>query len=317
MIGENAGSPVRASKKFQDPDTTADGSERACVALTRLETLWINTGTLCNVECAHCYIESSPANDRLAYVTAVDVAPFLDEALELGAETIGLTGGEPFLNPDATEIIGASLRRGFDVLILTNAMRPMMRPHIQKKLLALKDTYGNRLTLRVSIDHYTRKGHDEERGSGAFEAGLAGLRWLIDNGFDVAIAGRTFSTEAETDVRAGFAKLFKTHSIALDAGDPAQLIIFPEMDAARDVPEITAACWGILGKEPSEVMCASSRMLVKRKGAPAPVVLSCTLLPYDREFEMGASLKEASAAVKLNHPFCAQFCVLGGASCSS
>ena len=51
-------------RKFQDPDITADGEERARVALTRLETLWFNTGTLCNLECANCYIESSPRNDR-------------------------------------------------------------------------------------------------------------------------------------------------------------------------------------------------------------------------------------------------------------
>ena len=63
-------------------------------------------------------------------------------------------------------------------------------------------------------------------------------------------------------------------------------------------------------------MCASSRMVVKRKGAATPAVLSCTLLPYDEAFELGVTLKEASGAVKLNHPHCAKFCVLGGASCS-
>ena len=88
------------------------------------------------------------------------------------------------------------------------------------------------------------------------------------------------------------------------------------MDPVKDVPEITASCWSILGKDLKDVMCASSRMLVKRKGAEKPVVLSCTLLPYDAQFEMGPTLREASAPVKLNHPFCAQFCVLGGASCS-
>ena len=54
-------------EKFQHPDFTADGSPRASVAFHGLETLWVNTGTLCNIECAHCYIESSPANDRLVY----------------------------------------------------------------------------------------------------------------------------------------------------------------------------------------------------------------------------------------------------------
>jgi hypothetical protein len=39
-------------------------------------------------------------------------------------------------------------------------------------------------------------------------------------------------------------------------------------------------------------------------------------LPYAPEFELGTTLAEASRTVKLNHPHCAKFCVLGGASCS-
>jgi len=160
------------------------------------------------------------------------------------------------------------------------------------------------------------QGHDAERGQGAFEAGMSGLKWLQENGFAITVAGRTLSGESEYALRDGFASLFAERALPLDANDPAQLVIFPEMDAVKDVPEITAACWSILGKDPADVMCANSRMLVKRKGADKPVILSCTLLPYDAKFEMGASLAEASTPVKLNHAFCAQFCVLGGASCS-
>jgi len=46
-------------------------------------------------------------------------------------------------------------------------------------------------------------------------------------------------------------------------------------------------------------------------------VLACTLLPYTEEFELGHSLEEAEKDVALNHPHCAKFCVLGGASCSA
>jgi hypothetical protein len=105
-------------------------------------------------------------------------------------------------------------------------------------------------------------------------------------------------------------------NIAVDALDPVRLMLFPEMDPGRDVPEITTACWGILQKSPNEVMCASARMVVKRKGAEAPAVLACTLIPYDPRFELGRTLKQASGAVPLNHPYCASFCVLGGAACS-
>ena len=65
--------------KFHDPEVTADGSARAKVALKRLETLWFNTGTLCNLTCVNCYIESSPTNDRLVYITAEEVRTYLDE----------------------------------------------------------------------------------------------------------------------------------------------------------------------------------------------------------------------------------------------
>ncbi|PQA87893.1 radical SAM protein [Hyphococcus luteus] len=307
---------VKTAAKFQHKERTAAGELRAEVPLARLETLWINTGTLCNVECAHCYIKSSPTNDRLVYLSAEEAAPFLDEARRMGAREIGFTGGEPFLNPDMIAMTQGALTRGFNVLILTNAMRPMMRPKVQEGLLSLRARFPHLLTLRVSLDHYSAEGHDAERGEGAFEASMTGLGWLQDNGFSFTIAGRGLTGEREAELRSGFAALFEARGVPLDAHDPAQLVIFPEMDAARDVPEITAACWSILGKDQADMMCATSRMLVKRKGAERPAVLSCTLLPYDEQFEMGKSLAEAAKPVKLNHPFCAQFCVLGGASCS-
>ena len=93
-------------------------------------------------------------------------------------------------------------------------------------------------------------------------------------------------------------------------------MIFPEMDAELDVPEITESCWDILGVRPDTVMCATSRMVVKRKGQGRPVVVPCTLLPYGEEFVMGETLAESAGGVKLNHPHCARFCVLGGGSCS-
>ena len=58
-------------------------------------------------------------------------------------------------------------------------------------------------------------------------------------------------------------------------------------------------------------------MVVKHKGRAHPVVVPCTLLPYDARFELGETLAGAARVVKLNHPHCARFCVLGGASCSA
>ena len=305
--------------KFVDPHVTADGQTRARVALSDPQTLWFNTGTLCNIECVNCYIESSPTNDALVYLSEAEIVDFLDQldARGWGVGEIGFTGGEPFMNPEMIGMARAALSRGYQVLILTNAMRPMMRKPVREGLLDLRAAYGEQLTLRVSVDHHTAACHDAERGVGSFAKTLHGMEWLRDNGFRMAVAGRSIWSETDAEARAGFADLFARHGFNIDAQDPAQTVIFPEMDDSVEVPEITDACWGILGKSPQSVMCASSRMVVKRKGAARPAVIACTLLPYDPQFELGATLAEAERDVALNHPHCAKFCVLGGASCSA
>lgn len=304
--------------KFIDPEVTADGAPRARVPLSRPDTLWFNTGTLCNITCLNCYIESSPDNDRLVYITTQEVESFLDQIAERGwpVREIGFTGGEPFMNPQMIDMARICLERGFEVLILTNAMRPMMRKRVQAGLRELVADHGDRLTLRISVDHFTETLHDAERGTGSFARTLEGMEWLRDAGIRMAVAGRTVWGDSDAVSRAGYQAFFDAHGFDIDATDPGMTVLFPEMDESAEVPEITTACWDILGKTPDSVMCASSRMVVRRKGAARPAVLSCTLLPYDPQFEMGETLEEAERDVSLNHPHCAKFCVLGGASCS-
>jgi hypothetical protein len=218
------------------------------------------------------------------------------------------------MNPDMVSMLESCLARGFETLVLTNAMRPMRR--FEDALLDLNARHGGRMTFRVSLDHHTQAAHEAERGPGSWDTGVAGLRWLSDNGFSIAVAGRHLAHEDDAMARAGYAALFAETGIRIDVGDPARLVLFPEMDARADVPEITTACWGILDVDPKSVMCASSRMVVKHKGAAQPMVAACTLLPYGADFQMGETLAEASRDVSLNHPHCARFCVLGGASCS-
>ena len=302
-----ADSPPLAAGKFQDPALTAKGEKRAQVAIGRLDTLWLNTGTLCNIACKSCYIESSPTNDALAYLTLAEAEAYLNEAAALGTRVIGFTGGEPFMNPDMLAMMRAALARGFELLVLTNAMRPMRR--FEAELAQIARTHGERVVMRVSLDHHSRSMHEAERGPGTWEKALDGLAWLARAGFRVAVAGRRVGGEAEA--RAGYTDLLARLGV-----EPDHLVLFPTMDASADVPEISEACWTILGVAPAAMMCASSRMVVKPRGAGRPHVVACTLLPYDPRFAMGETLAGALKPVLLNHPHCARFCVLGGASCS-
>ena len=303
--------------KFSNPLITRDGDQRAFVEFNGFKTLWFNTGTLCNIACSNCYIESSPKNDRLVYLSFADVVEFLDELEELSGKTceIGFTGGEPFLNPDFLKMLAECQRRDLSIMVLTNAMKPL-----QNKidgLLQLKKAFGaKKIVFRVSIDHYNKDLHEVERGVGTWDPMIKGLKWLRDNKYTINVAGRSLSQESDNECREGYKTLFDELGLQLDAYNPNELVIFPEMDITVDVPEITTNCWEILSVRPETQMCASSRMVVKRKGQERPIVVSCTLLPYEREFELGKTLSEASKKIYLNHQHCSKFCVLGGASCS-
>lgn len=159
--------PVRFPK-FTSRLWTAKGEPRASIALRALETLWFNTGTLCNITCANCYIESSPRNDRFAYLSLADVKTYLDEIERdrLPTRLIGFTGGGPFMNPDFPAMLEETLSRGFETLTLTNAMRPMMR--CRRVIAGLASIYGRAMRLRVSLDDYRPEIHDRERGRGSF-----------------------------------------------------------------------------------------------------------------------------------------------------
>ena len=230
---------------------------------------------------------------------------------------IGFTGGEPFLNKDILKMSERALKENYRVLILTNAMQPMQRPEVKKGLIQLHKMYGNNLKLRVSIDHYKMEKHDEVRGRGSFSKTIEGVKWLMQEGINTSVAGRNIWNIEEEVSRKGYEQLFSEYNFKIDAHDKNQTILFPEMNEQNiKVPEITTKCWSILGKDPSSIMCSNSRMVVHRKGEEKPKVVACTLLPYEKEFELGDNLKASENRVYLNHPHCAKFCVLGGASCS-
>jgi predicted phosphodiesterase len=303
--------------RFADRTRTAFGEQHAQVALERLTTLWFNTGTLCNIACAGCYIESSPHNDRLLYLSRSAFDGFLREAklAHPELEEIGFTGGEPFMNPDVPGMIETALENGFRVLVLTNAMRPMQRH--QGELARLHARFGQRLALRVSLDHYSRHAHEQIRGVGSFDPAIAGLVWLGRHGFVVTVAARFSGDEPEPEFRAGFTDLFREIGVKLDASDPGHLVLFPELTESGLPPEVGETCWQALSSRGRSVMCSTSRMVVHRKGEPSPRVVACTLHPYAPDFDLGGTLAAARKVVTLNHPHCARFCAFGQASCSA
>ncbi len=301
-------------KRFLNKNFTYDGKPRAFVELKQLKTLWFNTGTLCNLKCNDCYIESSPTNKSLQYLELRDVTKYIDEIKHnnIGTELIGITGGEPFMNPSIIQILKYLLDLNFKVLVLSNGMRPIKLKFFElTKLPNLKN-----LTIRISLDHYEKKFHEKIRGKNTWSQLIENISWLSNNRFNINIASKIKAFEKERDLRKSFQGFFNRLKININAYDKESLVLFPIMNTENPATEITQECWTKLNKNPNEIMCSSSRMVVKKKEEENTKILACTLITKDKSFELGNSLTSSEKKVFLNHPYCSQFCVLGNSSCS-
>jgi sulfatase maturation enzyme AslB (radical SAM superfamily) len=301
-------------KKFLNKNFTLDGKIRAFVKLRNLENLWFNTGTLCNLKCNDCYIESSPFNKSLQHISLKDVKKYIEEIKEfkLGTNMIGLTGGEPFMNSSIIDILKYLLFEKFKVLVLSNGMRPIQLKFNQLLLLPkLKN-----LTIRISIDHYKKEYHEKIRGKNTWDQLIKNIIWLNNKNINLNLASKLNNNEKEYEVRKKFDHLFKKIGLRLNAFDKSKLTLFPIMNSEESATEITQECWNILNKNPDSIMCSNSRMIVKRNNEKDTKVLACTLITKDKDFELGKSIISSKKKVFLNHPFCSQFCVLGNSSCS-
>src|SRR5688572_22963722 len=90
------------------------------VRLSHLDDLWFQVGgTLCNLTCSHCFISCSPKNDAFGFLTLSEVKRRLAEPISVGVKEYYFTGGEPFLNPEMTAILGETRQYG-PATVLTN-----------------------------------------------------------------------------------------------------------------------------------------------------------------------------------------------------
>ena len=133
----------------------------AYLNLEQINELWFHLTNQCNLSCSHCLFASSPrASDQL---TAQQVLPIAQDASESGCRLFVLTGGEPFVHPEISDIIHGLLEiKNSHVVILTNG--------VDLPEFLFSGSYDmERLHLQLSIDGMQGR-HDRSRGKGTFQA---------------------------------------------------------------------------------------------------------------------------------------------------
>jgi radical SAM/Cys-rich protein len=153
-------------------------------AASTVSTLQINIGSVCNLACDHCHVESSPARtapqDNMDEATARKVVAWVVAQPEL--RTVDITGGSPEMNPNFRWMVEAFRGLGLRVMDRCN---PTIIEHTGPPGFAWVPEFlaANRVEVVASLPCYLRDNVDRQRGRGSFDASIEGLRKLNAAGY--------------------------------------------------------------------------------------------------------------------------------------
>lgn len=154
---------------------------------SRISTLQVNIGYVCNLACRHCHVESSPARtapeDNMDRATVERVARWVIEHPSI--ETVDITGGSPEMNPSFRWLVATLREAGRSVIDRCN---PTIIDYVDRKTGAdyawvpsfLAD---HAVEVVASMPCYLEENVDWQRGRGAYDASVEGLRKLNDVGY--------------------------------------------------------------------------------------------------------------------------------------
>lgn len=281
------------------------------VPLAHLDHLWFQVaGTLCNLQCAHCFISCSPHNHSFGFLSLDEVRRALEESVALGVKEYYFTGGEPFLNRDMTAILELTLRYG-PATVLTNGT--ILREEWLCRLRAAEDASPFSLEFRVSLDGCTAEENDPVRGAGTFDRILRGIRSLLNHDFlPIVTVTRTRDDQDEQALFDDCVRLLRNHGYTRP-----RIKILPTLRLGAEVQRqrgyheherVTADM--MTGYDAGLLLCNYSRVVSDRGVHACPILLDCP------EVRLGQDLNEARRPVRLTQQAC-YTCYQHGALCAN
>jgi MoaA/NifB/PqqE/SkfB family radical SAM enzyme len=280
------------------------------VSLRALDTLWFQVaGTICNIECTHCFISCSPRNHSHGMMSLADIEERLREARELGVREYYFTGGEPFMNRDMLAILEATLKQG-PATVLTNGM--LLRPEVCRRLRELFDASEYSLDIRVSLDGFDAESHDAIRGRGVWDRVMIGLHNLADVGINPVITVTTAAEGVATaDGRTRFLELIRSFGFERPRLKVLSLFrIGAEEKRTRAYEDWERLNGDVCQDALSKLQCSSCRMITS-KG-----VYVCPILVEEPQARMGATLSETLRPFPLRYGAC-HTCWVDGVTCTT
>ncbi len=150
---------------------------------SRLEVLQVNLGYLCNQTCQHCHVNAGPTRKEL--MSQSSITDLLNILRNPSIHTLDLTGGAPEMNPLFKELVVKAKALGKKVIDRCN-LTILSEPGYQD----LTDFLArNKVEIVASLPCYLEQNVDGQRGKGAYQKSITGLRKLNQAGYAQADSG--------------------------------------------------------------------------------------------------------------------------------
>jgi len=147
------------------------------VTFEGLQTLQVNLGNLCNLSCAHCHVNASPAGNLIMGSEVMDkIVGFLSRRPCI---TLDITGGCPEMNPHFRALVegtwGFSPRR-----MVRSNLAILTEPGMEWLPAFYRD---QELVVIASLPCYLEENVERQRGPGVFARSIEALRTLNELGY--------------------------------------------------------------------------------------------------------------------------------------
>ena len=166
---------ARAPNRFDEKLT----SHRLELRASKVETLQVNVGKLCNQACKHCHVDASPA--RTEIMTRETVEQVIGALRQFRFPTLDITGGAPELNPSFRHLVSEARDLGTHVIVRHN-LTVMFDPGQSD----LPDFFReHEVEVVSSLPYFLEQQTDAQRGQGVFRKSIEALLRLNAVGYGV------------------------------------------------------------------------------------------------------------------------------------
>ena len=278
----------------------------AHITLERLSSLWFQvTGLLCNLECAHCLVDSSPRNTSMLFLDRATVQAYLQEAESIGVKEVYFTGGEPFLHPEMPTLLADALTIA-PTTVLTNGT--LITPGMAQTLRRISEGSRYTLEVRVSMDHPEEAKNDRLRGWGSYAKALRAVLRLQGVGLlPIVTVTECFQTGGPSLFEA-FLAMLKREGVQRPRLKMLPVFHTGKLENSRTGGGVSQAM--MAGLDPLLLQCAEARVVA------ADGVYACPILVGKKEGFLGSGSLRARPGVDLAHHAC-RTCYDTGMSCAN